>query len=59
LNHIGEEIMETNITTSPINEPTQKLLPWHKPEVQQLSISLDTAAGCGSGTDGSFQTSIC
>ncbi len=44
--------METNITTSLINEPTLELLPWHKPEVTRLSVSLDTAAKLGSNTDG-------
>jgi hypothetical protein len=44
--------METNITTSSVSEPNQGLLPWHKPEVQRLSVSLDTASGSGSTTDG-------
>jgi hypothetical protein len=44
--------METNITTSSVNEPTQELLPWHKPEVQRLSVSLDTAFGPGTAADG-------
>ena len=43
--------METNITTSLINEPTQELLKWHKPEVTRLSVNLDTAAGTGSNAD--------
>jgi hypothetical protein len=44
--------METNITTSLINEPIQELFPWHKPEIQRLTISLDTALGGSSGIDG-------
>ena len=43
--------METNITTSLIDEPITELLPWHKPEVTRLSVSLDTAKG-GTGADG-------
>jgi hypothetical protein len=29
-------------------------LPWHKPAIQQLTITLDTAADVGSGIDGGF-----
>jgi len=44
--------METNISPSLINEPVQELLPWHKPEIQRLAISLDTQFIQGSNTDG-------
>ena len=45
--------METKITTVLLDEPTQELLLWHKPEVTRISVSLDTAGGTGSPTDGS------
>ena len=31
--------------------PSQDLLPWHKPEVQQLVVSIDTRIRVGSGED--------
>ncbi len=31
---------------------TEILLPWHKPEIQRLTVSLDTANGTTSGPDG-------
>ncbi len=34
---------------------TETLLPWHKPEIERLTVSLDTANGVTSGTDG-FKT---
>jgi len=46
--------MKTNVTTSLINEPIQELLPWHKPEIQRLVISLDTQVNQGSDIDGNF-----
>jgi hypothetical protein len=34
---------------------TEERLPWHKPEVQRLVVSLDTKAGPGgSGVDAAF-----
>ncbi len=45
--------MEMSITTSLLDEPTQELLLWHKPEVTRISVSLDTAYGPGSPTDAS------
>ena len=44
--------MENKITTVLLDEPTQELLLWHKPEVTRISVSLDTAAKGGSDTDG-------
>ena len=32
--------------------PQQKRLTWHKPSVQRLHLSLDTALSPGSGVDG-------
>jgi hypothetical protein len=31
---------------------TDERLPWHKPEVQRLEVSLDTRIRIGSDTDG-------
>lgn len=31
---------------------TEERLPWHKPEMERLSVSIDTADGAFSGTDG-------
>jgi hypothetical protein len=52
--------MEINKT-----EPrTEGRLPWHKPEVQRLVVSLDTQSGMqqvakvGSGNDVDFMTTI-
>ncbi len=39
------------IPSLPDNHPELRL-PWHKPEIQQLTISLDTAIGTGSSEDG-------
>jgi hypothetical protein len=37
------------------SEPnTEERLPWHKPEVQQLVINLDTGRKAGSIADGDF-----
>ena len=44
--------MENKITTVLLDEPTQELLLWHKPEVTRISVSLDTASGPGSDVDG-------
>ena len=30
---------------------------WHRPTLQRLQLSLDTAMSFGSGTDGAFMTS--
>lgn len=30
---------------------TEERLPWHKPAVERLVVSLDTRTGTGSGTD--------
>jgi hypothetical protein len=32
--------------------PTEERLPWHKPELERLSVTLDTQDLRGSGTDG-------
>jgi len=40
--------MEIVHTDAEIEQPN---LPWHKPEIQSLSISLDTANSVGSGGD--------
>jgi hypothetical protein len=34
-----------------IIEVAQERLPWHKPEVQRLTVSLDTTEGQGSQQD--------
>ncbi len=44
--------MENKITTVLLDEPTQELLLWHKPEVMRISVSLDTGFISGSHTDG-------
>jgi len=48
--------MENKITTVLLDEPTQELLLWHKPEVTRISVSLDTAVGPGSAGDGGTGT---
>jgi hypothetical protein len=35
---------------------TRELLPWHRPIVQRLDVSLDTRDSPGSGTDGFTET---
>ncbi len=44
--------MNTEITPNLSEAQPQELLPWHKPEVQRITVSLDTANGTGSGVDG-------
>lgn len=46
--------IETNTPIPLDNKSTQKLPPWHKPEMQQLIISIDTNIKTipGSGGDG-------
>jgi hypothetical protein len=58
MNYLRRKTMETKITTVLLDEPTQELLLWHKPEVTRISVSLDTAAGAGSVTDGSDATVV-
>ncbi len=48
--------MENKITTVLLDEPTQELLLWHKPEVTRISVSLDTAFSPGSGSDAELGT---
>lgn len=36
----------------PTEPKTEERLPWHKPEVRRLVVSLDTKGGAGSPTDG-------
>jgi hypothetical protein len=40
-----------------INE-TPERLPWHKPEVQQLIVTLDTNQDTKSGSDFAFQDGV-
>lgn len=45
--------MEINISTSISEKSTQTHLPWHKPEIQKLVISIDTnKIGNASSPDG-------
>lgn len=43
--------MEIILSDILIDEPIQEHLPWHKPEIQRLIISIDTSAGVGSNVD--------
>ncbi len=43
--------MDTKIAPILSKDQLEGLLPWHKPEVQRLSVSLDTATGIGSNAD--------
>ncbi len=44
--------MKTMPTEMPAEAKTEERLPWHRPEVQVLTISLDTQEpNGGSGTD--------
>lgn len=39
------------------NEPsTEERLPWHKPEIERLNVTLDTRNLTGSGPDGEHKT---
>lgn len=38
--------------TSYIELKTEERLPWHKPEIQRLVVTLDTQFRSGSATDG-------
>ena len=44
--------MNTEITPVLSETQPEELLPWHKPEVQRLTVSLDTASNVGSFSDG-------
>jgi hypothetical protein len=35
---------------------TEERLPWHKPEILRLDVTLDTQSGGGSGGDGELGT---
>jgi hypothetical protein len=50
--------METNISTTKIKELIEELLPWHQPDVQRLSVSLDTSNNLGSGPDATGHSSV-
>jgi hypothetical protein len=34
----------------------EERLPWHKPEIERLEVTLDTRSGLGSGPDGAGRT---
>ena len=36
--------------------PTEERLPWHKPELERLNVTLDTHSLRGSGTDAGDHT---
>jgi hypothetical protein len=44
--------METLTNEAETKPETKVRLPWRKPEIQRLGISLDTADNPGSGADG-------
>lgn len=44
--------MNPDIATLSSDDQPKGLLPWHKPEIQVLTVNLDTAAGGGSNVDG-------
>lgn len=44
--------MNPETTTDLNRDKPQALLPWHKPEIQYLTVSLDTAFGGTSSADG-------
>ena len=39
-----------------MENPIEERLPWHKPEILRLQVSLDTRNDGGSGGDGEFAT---
>lgn len=43
--------MEIVLTEGATKPETEQHLPWHKPEIQCLTISIDTAFGVTSGPD--------
>ncbi len=43
------DILRNETETKP---QIEERLPWHKPQVQRLTISIDTANGVSSGPDG-------
>jgi hypothetical protein len=43
--------MNPEITPDLSEAQPEKLLPWHQPEVQRLTVSLDTSFNQGSNTD--------
>ena len=47
----GAYIMEIVLTEGATKPETEQHLPWHKPEIQCLTISIDTAFGVTSGPD--------
>jgi len=44
-------IMENRREQADRTPEIEQHLPWHKPEIQRLTISLDTTDGPGSGPD--------
>lgn len=44
--------MDASITPNLSSDEPEKLLPWHAPEIQRITVSLDTALGGGSQVDG-------
>jgi hypothetical protein len=45
-------------TTNPAQPEIEDRLPWHKPQVRRLTVSLDTAFEAGSDTDGQATGSV-
>lgn len=43
--------MNPSVATPPSSAKTETRLPWHKPEIQRITVSLDTSAGGGSDID--------
>lgn len=46
-------MMEIVLTVPEFKPQSEQQLPWHKPEIARLTISLDTGNSIGSGPDGS------
>ncbi len=44
--------MTTDLSLSSFVQSVPDRLPWHKPEVQQIQVTLDTAGISGSNVDG-------
>lgn len=50
--------MHSMIADPQTETPAAELLPWHKPLIERLLVSLDTRIGDGSGPDGLDGTDI-
>ncbi len=44
--------MEISVDEAQDVSPNYQRLPWHKPEIERLTVSIDTAESIHSGPDG-------